>query len=1569
MPTRLLIALLLLTLTACIEGSTPVNIGVPQRGPDAAASTVVVVPDMGIAADGQSIAEVRVTVRDRTGKALAGQAVAFTATGADNILVQPPVTDADGRATGTIASTRAETKTLTVEVGPADKRVTLVQRPDVTFVAANVAQIVFLEQPPGLSRAGQAFAPPVRVQLLDAQGNAVTAGVNVTIALVASNGATLHGTAMRLASGGVAAFDDLNVQRAGTGYTLRASVGPVAATSTPFDIVADTLSPLDTTVVANPSQVTADGADAATITVTVRDRFGNPASGQAVGLSASGSDNTLSPSSGTTNADGLFTATLRSTFAEVKTVEATVNGSVLAQHPTVTFTPGVGASMRFVTQPPASLVAGQAMAPPVSVEVLDDQGNRVANYSGPVAMALVASNGATLEGTTPQSAVAGQASFNDLSVQRAGTGYQLRASIGALQVLSTPFDVVADTVSALVRTVTVNPSQVTADGADAATITVSVQDRFGNPIAGQAVVLAVSGSNNTLSSSSGSTGSSGLFTATLRSTRAEVKTVEATVNCTTLAQQPTVTFIPGPAASLAFVTQPPASLTAGQTMVPAVSVEVLDAQGNRVTGFTGPVTMGILAANGATLEGTTSQSAVAGLASFNDLSVQRAGTGYQLRATVAAPSLQVLSTPFDVVADTVSALVRTVTVGKPQVTADGTDSTTLTVSVQDRFGNPISGQTVSLTVSGSNNTLSSSSGTTAANGLFIVTLRSTFAEEKTVEATVNGTVLAQRPTVTFIPGPAAALAFVTQPPASLTAGLTMSPPVSVEVIDAQGNRVTGFTGTMTMGIVAANGATLSGSLAQSVTAGLASFADLSVQRAGIGYQLRATVTGPSGPLVGPSSLFNVTADTVSALTSTLDVGKNTVVADAVDFTTVSVTVRDRFNNPASGQAVNVSVTGSSNILTPTGGSTDGSGVFTATLASSRAESKTVSATVNGAAVTQTRSVTFVPGPLALLALVTQPPSTLAAGSTMPAIAVELLDAQGNRVTGSTEMVELILDDPSGGGASLGGTTTRSAVAGLATFNDLFIETTGQGYRLLATTSAAGVTGATSNLFDVTPGPPSITNSLISASPGTVVADNVREAVITVLVRDAYSNPVEAQAVSLTVSGVSNTLDRSSGISGVNGLFVARLRSSRAEVKVITASVNGQPLAVPASTTFVAGEVANLGLTAVPSEVEADGVSAAVLTATAEDVFGNRVQGVNVAFTSSGSNNIFDPGDGPTDASGQRVTNMRSVTFGVRTVTATVVTGTGNKLGTTPVTFLRPGAHVSGVLLPNSPAAGCTTLQYTVSQPQSSPVDMVIEYEEGGVFKRATQAGADTGSGVQSVATTPAGVTHVFHWNSSADMPSSNETVRMRVTSRLVGALPSSVILNGVPLANGLRFAAPGLMPAGPTPTQVGRADLNADGKMDLVVASSTSSALQVLLGDGVGGFSAPTSVNAGVGVGAMLVRDLDSDGRADVLVGSVAGPEVLLLKGLGNGTFTAPATAVTLQAQAGGLERRRLQPGWAAGPGRHQHGGDGGGGAGHHARCLRGAHSHQRGRLAGRPRRGGLQPRRSRGSRLRRCRR
>ena len=73
--------------------------------------------------------------------------------------------------------------------------------------------------------------------LEDASGQVVTASTAIVV-LSLSSGAMLTGTLQQAAVNGVATFDNLSLQKAGS-YTLAASaVGPTKATSTAFSVTA-----------------------------------------------------------------------------------------------------------------------------------------------------------------------------------------------------------------------------------------------------------------------------------------------------------------------------------------------------------------------------------------------------------------------------------------------------------------------------------------------------------------------------------------------------------------------------------------------------------------------------------------------------------------------------------------------------------------------------------------------------------------------------------------------------------------------------------------------------------------------------------------------------------------------------------------------------------------------------------------------------------------------------------------------------------------------------------------------------------------------------------------------------------------------------------------------------------------------------------------------------------------------------------------------------------------------------------------------------------------------------------
>jgi parallel beta-helix repeat protein len=102
----------------------------------------------------------------------------------------------------------------------------------------------------------------------------------------------------------------------------------------------------------------------------------------------------------------------------------------------------IATHLAFTVQPPASTLAGQALTPAVVVQVLDASGHLCTHFNG--AIALVLSGGAPSATLSGGSATVsnGVATFPALSVDLAGTAYQLRATFtGLTSALSDAFDI------------------------------------------------------------------------------------------------------------------------------------------------------------------------------------------------------------------------------------------------------------------------------------------------------------------------------------------------------------------------------------------------------------------------------------------------------------------------------------------------------------------------------------------------------------------------------------------------------------------------------------------------------------------------------------------------------------------------------------------------------------------------------------------------------------------------------------------------------------------------------------------------------------------------------------------------------------------------------------------------------------------------------------------------------------------------------------------------------------------------------------------------------------------------
>ncbi len=359
--------------------------------------------------------------------------------------------------------------------------------------AASAARLVFLQQPTG-AVAGATIVPPVTVKLQDAFGNDVTrSGTAVTIALTSGTG-TLSGTLTRTTTTGIATFNDLSVNLAGAKVLTASSGSLTAAVSGTFTISPG--APKSLAFVQQPTNAVAATAITPPVTVRVRDALGNDAaSSVSVTLSISSGTGSLSGvTTQSSNASGLATFSgLSINLSGSKTLSASAPGLVSATSSAFTITAGAATQLAFVQQP-TNTAAGTAIAPPVTVQLKDAQGNLMRTAGISVSVALSSGTG-ILTGTIPQlTDAAGLATFNNLSINLAGPKVLTASAVGLTSVASTSFTVVAAAANKL--EFTTSPGDGTAGTPSPVQPVVTLKDAFGNVVTGVAQTVALAIRNN-----------------------------------------------------------------------------------------------------------------------------------------------------------------------------------------------------------------------------------------------------------------------------------------------------------------------------------------------------------------------------------------------------------------------------------------------------------------------------------------------------------------------------------------------------------------------------------------------------------------------------------------------------------------------------------------------------------------------------------------------------------------------------------------------------------------------------------------------------------------------------------------------------------------------------------------------------------------------------------------------------------------------------------------------------------------------------------------------------------------
>ncbi|SET85741.1 lamin tail domain-containing protein [Stigmatella erecta] len=597
-------------------------------------------------------------------------------------------------------------------------------------------------------------------------------------------------------------------------------------------------------------------------------------------------------------------------------------------------------------------------------------------------------------------------------------------------------------------TVTVSRSQdVRADGQDTVDIQVTVRGTDGAPLPGRTVKVEVP--EGTVTQPSAPTDAQGVATAALTSTSEGLRTVTASVDAdggpVTLSMRPTVAFVrpvtAGPPAKLVFTQQP------GPHAVRApfgVQVTLQDAQGHTASSSTAPVTLSLNL--GGTLSGPLTASAVAGVASFEGLSIAEENTGYVLTASVAGLE-SASSEPFTL-SDTVppaapvlslasasdtSLTVRWEAVGDDGVlgTASSHDlrySTAAIVSDADfQAATPVTGL-------GS----PASPGTTESALLSGLTPGTSYFVALQVKDTAGNAVRSATLAVST-PYPTATRLVFRQQPQGGEAGVALAP-IQVEIQDANGLVVGNANQAVTLTVQGASGA---GPFTASAVQGVATFTGVRIDQAGTGYTLSAS----AAPLTPATSMaFSIAPASASRLELT---GLASPVT-AGSAQSLTVTAKDAFGNVASGYTGTVHFTSSDTLAdlppdAPFSAGDAGQRTFPVTLKTSGPQTVTAK-DVALDTLTGTASPQVAPGAPAKLVFRTQPASR-SVRQPMADVTVALTDAFGNTasVSSPTLMVALV-----GGNAEAvlsGDALSVAPVAGVATFSNLRVDQQGTGFQL------------------------------------------------------------------------------------------------------------------------------------------------------------------------------------------------------------------------------------------------------------------------------------------------------------------------------------------------------------------------------------------------------------------------------------------------------------------------------------------------------------------------------------------
>jgi cyclophilin family peptidyl-prolyl cis-trans isomerase len=507
------------------------------------------------------------------------------------------------------------------------------QKFTLTVNAQTASKLVFTQTPP-TATTGVAVSPVVKVAVEEQSGNVVT-GDNSTVTLTLSSGTFAGGssTATAQAVNGVATFNNLVFNTPGSA-TLTASDGTLTpATSSS---IAVSLPPAPVAPAFTPGTGTSLSADGTTLFVVGGSEHSRiivreTARRFIIRMLGGVHQVTRMPIGHINNVQiipgGDDTVIVRRSVETAATIELTTSSQDrIRNRSSSTEVITLPTKLVFTAQPTAG-TAGAALSPALQVTLEDKNGKVVTGIPTTVTLTLSSGTFAGGGNTATAQTVNGVATFSNLVINVAGS-YTLSASGGSATGATSAAITISAAAASKLAFQQQPPATATAGAALSPAATVAVQDQFGNVVTNDNSTVAMAPSSGSFAS--GSTTSvqaqSGIATfSNLILNTAGNFTLTASDGSLISATSNSVNVGPAAASKLVF-TATPATGSIGHALSPPVLVSEEDQFNNVITGDSSS-TVSIAPKTGSFASGSTTTAMLAsGVASFNNLIFNAAGT-------------------------------------------------------------------------------------------------------------------------------------------------------------------------------------------------------------------------------------------------------------------------------------------------------------------------------------------------------------------------------------------------------------------------------------------------------------------------------------------------------------------------------------------------------------------------------------------------------------------------------------------------------------------------------------------------------------------------------------------------------------------------------------------------------------------------------------------------------------------------------------------------------------------------------------------------------------------------------